>query len=52
MALLGWFQERWSVRGHPRPYVPKRCFYKVHRGDDLAFSEAFLQMLILGKGVR
>jgi hypothetical protein len=41
MALLGWFQERWSVREHPRPYVPKNCFYKVHRGDDIAFGEAF-----------
>jgi hypothetical protein len=48
-ALLGWLQERWSVRGHPRPYVPKNCFYKVHRGDDLAFSEAFYRCSYLAK---
>ena len=48
-ALLGWLQERWSVRGHPRPYVPKHCFYKVHRGDDMAFSEAFYRCSYLAK---
>ncbi len=48
-ALLGWLQERWSVRGHPRPYVPKNCFYKVHRGDDIAFDEAFYRCSYLAK---
>jgi hypothetical protein len=48
-ALLGWLQERWSVRGHPRPYVPKHCFYKVHRGDDKAFGEAFYRCSYLAK---
>ena len=49
MALLGWLQERWSVRGHPRPYVPKNCFYKLHRGDDGAFGEAFYRCSYLAK---
>jgi len=48
-ALLGWLQERWSVRGHPRPYVPKHCFYKVRRGDDKAFGEAFYRCSYLAK---
>ena len=48
-ALLGWFQERWSVRGHPRPYVPKHCFYKINRGDEKAFGEAFYRCSYLAK---
>ena len=48
-ALLGWLQERWSVRGHPRPYVPKHCFYKINRGDDKAFGEAFYRCSYLAK---
>ena len=48
-ALLGWLQERWSVRGHPRPYVPKHCFYKINRGDDEAFGEAFHRCSYLAK---
>jgi len=48
-ALLGWLQERWSVRGHPRPYVPKHCFYKINRGDDEAFGEAFYRCSYLAK---
>ena len=38
-ALLSCLQERWSVRRHPRPCVPKNCFCKVHCGDDKAFDE-------------
>ena len=49
MAPLGWLQERWSVRRHPRPYVPKHCFYKVHRGDDKVFGEAFYRCSYLAK---
>ena len=49
MAPLGWLQERWSVRRHPRPYVPKHCFYKVHRGDDITFGEAFYRSSYLAK---
>ena len=49
MALLDWIQERWSVREHPRPYVPKNCFYKVHRGGDMAFGEAFYRCSYLAK---
>jgi len=48
-ALLGWLQERWSNRGHARPYVPKNCFYKVHRGDDDAFAEAFYRCSYMAK---
>jgi len=48
-ALLGWLQERWSVRGHPRPYVPKHCFYKINRGDDEAFGEALYRCSYLAK---
>ena len=48
-ASLGWLQERWSVRGHPRPYVPEKCFYRVHRGDDKAFDEAFYRCSYLAK---
>jgi len=48
-ALLGWLQARWTVRGHPRPYVPKNCFYKVHRGDGDAFAEAFYRCSYLAK---
>jgi hypothetical protein len=48
-ALLGWLQERWSVRGHPRPYVPENCFYMVHRGDEIAFGEAFYRCSYLAK---
>ena len=49
MALLDWIQERWSVREHPRPYVPKNCFYKLHRGDDKAFGEALYRCSYLAK---
>ena len=49
MVLLGWLQEPWSNRGHARPYVPKHCFYKLHRGDDKAFSEAFYKCSYLAK---
>ena len=48
-ALLGWLQERWSNRGHPRPYVPKHCFYKINRGDYKAFGEAFYRCSYLAK---
>ena len=48
-ALLGWLQERWSNRGHARPFVPERCFYKVHRVDDDAFAEAFYRCSYLAK---
>ena len=48
-ALLGWLQERWSVRGHPRPYVPENCFYMVHRSDDEAFGETFYRCSYLAK---
>jgi len=49
LALLGWLQVRWSVRGHARPYVPKNCFYKVHRGNDDTFAEAFYRCSYLAK---
>jgi hypothetical protein len=48
-ALLGWLQERWHVRGHSRPYVPKNCFYRIRRGDHLAFGEAFYRCSYLAK---
>ena len=48
-ALLGWLQVRWSVRGHPRPYVPKHCFYKINRGDEKAFGEAFYRCSYMAK---
>ena len=48
-VLLGWLQERCSVRGHPRPFVPKHCFYKLHRGDEKTFGEAFYRCSYLAK---
>ena len=48
-ALLGWLKERWSNRGHARPYVPKHCFYKINRDDDKAFGEAFYRCSYLTK---
>ena len=48
-ALLGWLQERWSVRGHARPFIPERCIYKIRRGDDDAFAEAFYRCSYLAK---
>jgi len=48
-ALLGSLQERWCVRGLPRPYVPKHCFYKINRGDAIAFGEAFFRCSYLSK---
>ena len=48
-ALLGWLQERWSVRGHARPFIPKNCFYKIRRGDDDTFAEAFYRCSYMAK---
>ena len=48
-ALLGWLQERWSVRGHARPFIPERCFYKIRRGDSDTFAEAFYRCSYLAK---
>ena len=48
-ALLGWLQERWSARGHPNPYIPKHCFYKIPRGDDKAFNEVYYRCSYLAK---
>jgi len=42
-------QERWSNREHARPYVPKHCFYKINRGDDMAFGDAFYRCSYLAK---
>ena len=42
-------QERWFVRGHPRSYVPKNCFYKLYRSDEKAFGEAFYRCSCLAK---
>jgi len=48
-ALLGWLQERWSDRGHARPFIPERCFYKISRGENDTFAEAFYRCSYLAK---
>jgi hypothetical protein len=48
-ALLGWLQERWSNRGHARPFVPENCIYKIRPADDDTFAEAFYRCSYLAK---
>ncbi len=48
-ALIGWITERWVSRGHPRPHIPKKPFYKVHREDKVTFEEMFYRASYLAK---
>ena len=47
--LLNWIEKVWTARGHPKPFVPKHCFYVVPRGDSWVRQVAFKRLSYLAK---
>lgn len=54
--LLEWIDERWQARQHPKVYIPKNCYYMLHRHDQEGQAEAIYRLSYLaktrGKGYR
>jgi len=48
-SLIKWIEERWENWDLPKPYTPKNCYSKVHRGNAHEFITAFKRFSYLAK---
>lgn len=48
-SVLQLIELVWVGWGHPKPFTPKSCFYRVGRGDEEVYRRAFKRLSYLAK---